>query len=134
MTGPAGPLDDPVIDRQRLAKVAALLSSDKEGEQLAALAALHGALKRAGLAWNWVCDLIERGQLPNNGREQLLSKLVTERLKAGLVHAWAATGTESAEIRDLLATATKGDLSAVSIDELSRVIALADQLSRRARP
>lgn len=117
--------------RERVGKLLGMIGSSSEGEKKAALAAVEGALSKAGTTWAWIGSLVAHGDLPSGDREKILSRLVADRLRDGLCQAWAMSDGEARELRDIAARCETA-LASVSPADLARAIAIADNARRRA--
>jgi hypothetical protein len=111
------------MDRIRIAKLLGQL-----GEANARPAALD-ALDKAGANWGEISELVARGELSGGEADLLLRRLLIDRIKTGLLRAWAMASGEAAWLRAVV------DLGAVgtSLEEMQRAIAIADEAVRRAR-
>lgn len=114
-----------------ISKLVGMLGSDHAGERDNALTAASKALAGAGLSWGWVGRLVADGELPGGDREKLLTRLVADRLREGLVTAWAMSGEEAKFVRDVLARCASG-LSEASCADLERALQIAGDVRRRA--
>ena len=124
-------MDDVADLRERLGKLAGLVGSSHSGERAAALAAIDGALDRAGLTWRWIGEIVAGGELADSARERLLARLIAERLNAGLDQAWCLDAGHAAIVREIVGRCETG-LAQVDATELARVINIADGARRRA--
>lgn len=93
------------LDRDRLAKILALLGSDQPGEQMAALAAAGRLLQAAGMRWQ---DLVTTAAGPSDGEARMA--LLLARYRSELATARSAyvaldtmTARKDAELRRLTA-------------------------------
>lgn len=116
--------------RARLGKLVALLGSNNAGERDNALAALGRALGENGLDWAWLADLATRGETPDSDYTRLFGRMVGERLRQGIVHAWSM---EPGDARTVRAVADRLASGHVSIFEIQRALSIADAARLRAR-
>lgn len=117
--------------RERVGKLLGMLGSNQKGERANALAAIEQALTRAGETWAWIGSLVAHGDLPGGEREKILARLIGDRLRGGLAHAWAMTDSDAKTLRDIAGRCEKR-LAEVSADEISQAIKIADDARRRA--
>ena len=117
--------------RERVGKLLGMLGSNQEGERANALAAIEQALNKSGETWAWIGSLVAHGDLPGGEREQILSSLIADRLRAGLASAWAMSDGDAQAVRKT-AERCKASVANVSAEDLSRAIKIADDAKRRA--
>lgn len=117
--------------RARVAKLLAMLGSDREGERANALEAINQTLRRNGLDWTWIAELVADGEMPRPDREQLLARLVADRLQRGLEHAWTMFDSDAKEVRQVH-SACEGRIAEVGTAQLIRAVGLADNAYRRS--
>ena len=122
-----------MTDRSRLAKLIGMLGAPSEGERANALAAADSELAAIGKSWLDIAAWAERAELGEVEREKLFARLVVDRLRAGLVAAWAMPDGGAAFVRDIVAKCESGAVT-VPVAELTRAIELADEAQRRANP
>ena len=117
--------------RERVGKLLGMLGSNQEGERANALAAIEQALNKSGETWASIGSLVAHGDLPGGDREQLLGRLISDRLRDGLAHAWAMTDGDAQTVRET-AERCKASIANVPAGDLSRAIKIADDAKRRA--
>jgi hypothetical protein len=121
-----------IPDRARLARLVGMLGSSAAGERENALAALDKELVSRGVSWGWLADLVAHGELPGGLRERVFKRLVVDRLKQGLVAAWAMAGGDAEFVRKVVA----GCVSKSEIVEAGRIetaLRIADDARKRAK-
>ena len=70
-------------DAARLAQLVRILGTDRDGERLAAVAAIDRALKDAGHDWHTLADAVERGwQITGAKTRTRLAECMADRLLA----------------------------------------------------
>ncbi len=96
------------VNRARAAKLIAMLGSPNVGEQSNAFGALRTmfAMSSSGVSWHWLSRLAEAGELRSEeagpvARDQLLRRLLVDRLDDGLAHAWAMPPGKAINLREL---------------------------------
>ena len=119
-----------VADRAHLGKLIAMLSASSPGERDNALTAFDRALRGAGLDWNWVADLVAKGEVPGP-RDAIFNRLVSQKLRASLVAAWAMPAGSAELVRLVLVACEEG--KAVEASQLERALDIASDAQRRAR-
>ena len=124
-------MDDVADLRERVGKLCGMVGSDQTGEKSNALAAIDQALSRAGKTWAWIGEIVAHADLPNDDREEILARLIADRLNAGLDQAWSMDAGDAAIVREIVGRCEDG-LAQVSAAELSRVIKIADGARLRA--
>jgi hypothetical protein len=126
---------DVVLDglpgRVRIAKLIRTLGGSSTGERANAIAAVDKALRSAALSWDWLSDLVSRGELPGGVREAVFKRLVVARLQDALVVPWARRGGEDDFVRDVLVRCESGSAE-LSAEEIDRALTIAADARRRA--
>src|SRR5665213_3929403 len=117
--------------RERVGKLLGLVGSDQDGERANALAAIEQALNKSGETWASIGSLVAHGDLPGGEREKILSRLIGDRLRGGLAHAWAMTDGDARTVRET-AERCKASIANVPAGDLSRAIKISDDAKRSA--
>ena len=94
--------------RARVGKLCGMVGSDSAGEKNNALLAIDQALARAGLSWQWIGELVAHGDLSRGEREEILARLIAERLNAGLDQAWSMDAGDAAIVREIVGRCKDG--------------------------
>jgi hypothetical protein len=123
------------VDPARLGKLFGALGSAHDGERIAALRAIDGALTASGITWAWVASVITHGERSAGEREQLFESLVQSRLAEAYAKQWTLTTSEKAVLGKVAAAVEGGAaLWEVPAGDLLAAIEVGDELRRRDRP
>jgi hypothetical protein len=107
-----------------------MLGSSSAGERANAPAAVDKALTANGLSWGWLAHILERGELPAD-RDPIFKRLVSDRLREGLVVAWSMGSGDSGFVKDVLARVESG--SSIEFADVDKALNIATTARRRAR-